>query len=90
MNSPNNSARRSQSTYRTANRWFWPRITMMPSDAAGVAIKGSPIRLTDSNSYFGPALITNTSPSSLEKYSRPADAIGEALNVLLVVPMRYW
>src|ERR1051325_8622762 len=38
-----------------------------PSEIAGVAIITSPTGFFASNSYFGPALTTNTSPSSLEK-----------------------
>ena len=38
-----------------------------PSEIAGVAIITSPTGFFASNSYFGPALTTNTSPSSLDR-----------------------
>jgi hypothetical protein len=43
------------------------RMKIMPSDIAGVAMHGSPMRLTASSSNLGPARTTRTSPSSLVK-----------------------
>ncbi len=63
--------------FLTCSRWNQRSLTaytesfvrriINPSDMAGVAISGWPITFVDSNSNFGPARTTNTSPSSLEK-----------------------
>jgi hypothetical protein len=43
------------------------RTITIPSEIAGVAIITSPTGFFASNSYFGPAFTTNTSPSSLAR-----------------------
>lgn len=50
-----------------ANRWYWPRTYIVPSDSAGVAITTSAMSLVASASYLGPARMTKMSPSSLGK-----------------------
>src|SRR6185369_172861 len=64
------------------------RTIRRPSEIAGVAIMTSPTGFLASNSYFGPALTTNTSPSSLERYIFPSEATGEAVNAPPVPPRR--
>ncbi len=53
------------------NKWCSVRIKILPSDMAGVAMMTSPIEFVASSSNSGPALTTNTSPSSLEKLEPP-------------------
>jgi hypothetical protein len=50
-----------------ANTLCSPRIKIIPSEIAGVAISTSPTGFVESNSYLSPAFTTNTSPSSLGK-----------------------
>ena len=52
------------------------------AEIAGVAMMTSPMEFLANSSNFGPDLTTNTSPSSLAKYSFPSAATGEAENEL--------
>src|SRR5689334_6387223 len=56
-------------TYFSPNAYKFETVRTInnPSEIAGVAIITSPTGFFASNSYFGPALTTNTSPSSLER-----------------------
>jgi hypothetical protein len=45
-------------------------------------MSGWPTVFLDSSSYRLPAFTTNTSPSSLARYSFPSAAIGDALNYI--------
>jgi hypothetical protein len=53
---------------------FSPRMITIPCESSGLAISGWPIVFLDSNSYCLPAFTTNTSPSSLGRYSLPSAA----------------
>jgi hypothetical protein len=53
---------------------FSPRMITIPCESAGLAISGWLIVFLDSNSYCLPAFTTNTSPSSLGRYSLPSAA----------------
>ena len=60
-----------------------------PSDNAGVAISVSPIGFSARTSNSAPAFTTKTLPSSLEKYTLPSLATGEAVNAV-PAPRRSW